>query len=84
MPRFYFHLSWADDFVRDEDGVVLQDFRAATTHGNRLVDELLRSPVVGALPSWTVWVCDADGAAALPLHARRELTITGTSWPPLK
>lgn len=59
MQRYYFHFLWADDAVRDKEGVALQGFDAAYSYACRLVHRV-RSHFPAAEEDW--WIEVDDGS----------------------
>jgi hypothetical protein len=49
MPRYYFDLHEADQFVRDDVGVVLPDIEAARDQATRALTEIARDTLPGTL-----------------------------------
>jgi hypothetical protein len=49
MPRYYFDVQEADQFVRDDVGVVLPDIESARDQATRALTEIARDTLPGTL-----------------------------------
>jgi len=79
MQRYYFHFRWADDAVKDTEGVELEGFDAAYHYACGLVQQV-RSRFPGADEGWWIEVSDgiSEPTAVLPAM------IPGASVPKLR
>ena len=86
MPRYFFHLSFGQRFVEDEEGVELPNRRAARDEAIAAVHDLVKREMGGNSRRWASWFVDvADESGRFfrtPIgHPALELVTPDTSAP---
>ena len=79
MPRYYFHFRWADDAVKDTEGVELEGFDAAYHYACGLVQQVRRR-FPAADEGWWIEVSDGISKPTAVLPAK----IPGANIPKLR
>lgn len=64
MPRYYFHIVWPGNSVRDTHGVELAGLDAAHWHAMHLIYRL-RAHSLDAVEDWVIEIGDENGAVPL-------------------
>src|SRR5881227_4065932 len=89
MPRYFFHLSFGQRVVSDEDGFELPNRSAACTEAWAVVRELTNPEVSGGSRRWASWfleVADESGGFfRTPIgHPALEVVTSKTNSPPVE
>jgi hypothetical protein len=80
MPRYFFHFVWADDGVKDEEGVELEGLGAAYWHALEMVHRVrVKFPEAGN--EWLIEIADETDrrplvvlAGSVPVFGHRRST----------
>jgi hypothetical protein len=73
VPRYFFHVASADEFVPDYEGIILDDLKSAHVHANRLVAHMLALLPYEVSRLWSVEIADEDQLVlltVLPIERR--------------
>jgi hypothetical protein len=87
MPHYFFHLSFGQRVIPDEEGVELPDRSVARDEALTAVRELANPEIDGARRRWAGWfiqVADEEGQfLRLPIgHPALEIVRSGSQHPP--